>query len=105
MAAVTEDSPLGPYLTTLIEQSLVQFARRNARVPGSPVVHGMVPAPFFGVRVPGLACHTAVGGWDWMRLRPAVGPVTCHHCLRVLGLVTASGMVGEQLVIRFPATL
>lgn len=92
------DMPLGPYLTTLIEHALTQFADRNARVPGSVTVHGMRPTLFFGVPVPGLRCHTAVGGWEWMRLRPVAEPVNCQHCLHGMPVADPGGAVQ----LRFP---
>jgi hypothetical protein len=75
-------TPFSPFITALARQHLARFAGHNARVSSSPVVHAMKPQRLLNVPVPGLACGTAVGGWDWMRLEPTTLAVTCHHCLR-----------------------
>ncbi|HEY8374550.1 MAG TPA: hypothetical protein VIL00_17610 [Pseudonocardiaceae bacterium] len=76
-------------------EALRRFRRRNVRVPGSRVVHAMRPTRFLGVEVPGLACGTAVGGWDWARLVPVVATVTCAHCLRSPQARAAAALVPE----------
>ncbi|WP_158883670.1 hypothetical protein [Amycolatopsis anabasis] len=78
----TRVDPVGQLLAGSAEHALHRFEHRNARVPGSRVVHAMRPTRFLGYEVPGLACGTAVGGWDWTRLDPTHDEVTCAHCLR-----------------------
>jgi len=76
------ETPLGPFLTAAAAHQLTRFVDRNVHVPGSDVVHAMKPQRLITELIPGLACGTAVGGWDWMRLEPTTLAVTCHHCLR-----------------------
>ncbi|ASO19574.1 hypothetical protein AHOG_09650 [Actinoalloteichus hoggarensis] len=74
--------PIGVITAETAAFALDRFADRNARVPGSSVVHAMRPARFLGRSVPGLGCGTAVGGWDWSRLLPTAEPITCSRCRR-----------------------
>lgn len=76
------ETPLGTFLTAAAAHQLTRFVDRNVHVPGSDVVHAMKPQKLITELIPGLACGTAVGGWDWMRLEPTTLAVTCHHCLR-----------------------
>lgn len=94
------ETPLGPFLTAAAATQLARFENRNVRVPGSDVVHAMKPTHLITELIPGLACGTAVGGWDWMRLEPVTLPVTCHHCLRhgEMG-VPGRRVCGTQLVL------
>ncbi|AOS62806.1 hypothetical protein [Actinoalloteichus hymeniacidonis] len=76
------EQPIGVISAETAAFALDRFAGRNARVPGSTVVHAMRPARFLGRSVPGLGCGTAVGGWDWSRLLPSAEPITCSRCRR-----------------------
>jgi hypothetical protein len=92
---------LSPFLVAEAVRQLERFAGHNVRVPESDVVHAMRAARLLDVRVPGLACNTPVGGWDWMRLVPVVAVVTCHKCLShgEWGSVSARAC-GSQLMLR-----
>lgn len=94
------ETPLGTFLTAAAAHQLTRFVDRNVHVPGSDVVHAMKPQKLITELIPGLACGTAVGGWDWMRLDPTTLGVTCHHCLRhdETG-VPGRRMCGTQLVL------
>ena len=94
------ETPLGPFLTAAAAHQLARFTDRNVRVPGSPVVHAMRATHLITELIPGLACGTAVGGWDWMRLEPVTTAVTCHHCLDRRELGVPGRACGTQLVLR-----
>lgn len=103
---VAVDPGADPVLAVLAGSAAHALRRFGAgatvHVPHSRVIHAMRPTKGLGgVLVPGLACNTAVGGWDWTRLEPSRDPVSCVRCRSIVAARYAPHrqFVGGQLAL------
>ncbi len=74
---------------------------RAGRLRRGGAVHAVTLRPWWGVDVPGPACHVGTAGWDFTRLEPTSDGVTCRRCLRsaVGRAVSPVQVVGGQLAL------
>jgi hypothetical protein len=89
MTSQVTDERRAALLATSAAHARRRFDGRRGRLSAKGAVHDVSLRPWFGVEIPGPACHIGVGGWDFTRFQPTSDAVTCRRCLRGNGLRAA----------------